>query len=105
MKIRKIRLILLISFTIVIDATSYKSIKEAEREVAWLYDRNHGWKKVNCYVFMASYDDNPEIKFLVDPEIEKQVALDFSTRNAEMFGRIPRFFRSCVRLFWIVPGK
>ena len=53
---------------------------------------------------MASYDDQPDIKFLVDPEIEKQVALDFSTRNAEMFGRIPMFFRSCIRLFWILPG-
>jgi len=86
------------------DATSYKSIKEAEREYAQIYDRNHGWKYVNCYVFMASYDDQPDIKFLVDPEIQKQDALDFSTRNAEMFGRIPMFFRSCVKLFWILPG-
>jgi len=86
------------------DPTSYKSIKEAEREYAQIYDRNHGWKYVNCYVFMASYNDQPDIKFLVDPEIQKQDALDFSTRNAEMYGRIPMFFRSCVRLFWILPG-
>ena len=96
---------MLIYSIIKIEPTSYKSIKEAEREVARLYDRNHGWKTVNCYVFMASYDDQPDIKFLVDPEIQKQVALDFSTRNAEMYGRIPMLFRSCIRLFWILPGK
>ena len=100
----KIRLVLLMYLILIIDPTSYKSIKEAEREYAQIYDRNHGWKYVNCYVFMASYNDQPDIKFLVDPEIPKQDALDFSTRNAEMYGRIPMFFRSCVRLFWILPG-
>ena len=71
-----------------------------------LWDRNwNRWKDVNAYLFKASYNDNPDVEFQVDPSIGYYASLEASTWLAEMYGRIPKIFRGCVREFWILPGN
>ena len=72
----------------------------------YLYDRNLGdWKHVNCYLFMASYSDQSDIEFQVDPEINESKARESSTWLAEMYGRIPKEFRGCTTQFRIIKGN
>ena len=54
---------------------------------------------------MASYNDQPDIEFQVDPYIGSSGAIQASTWLADMFGRVPKIFRSCVREFWVLPGN
>ena len=87
------------------DLTSYKNIKNAGQGYREIWDRNlNNWKNVNCYLYMASYNDQPDIEFQVDPYIGSYGALEASTWLAEAFGRVPKIFRSCVREFWVLPG-
>ena len=88
------------------DPTAYKSIRDAGRGTRQIWDRNwNRWKNVNAYLFKASYNDNPEVEFQVDPSIGYYASLEASTWLAKMYGRIPMIFRGCVREFWILPGK
>ena len=93
------------SFYFFKDPTSYKSIRATGRGARQLYDLNSGWKNVNAYLFKASYNDQPDIEFQVDPEINENNALDASTWLAEMYGRVPNVFRDCVKEFSILPGN
>jgi len=87
------------------DPTAYKSIRDAGRGRRKIWDRNwNRWKTVNAYLFKASYKDNPEVEFQVDPSIGYYASREASTWLAKMYGRIPKIFRGCVREFWILPG-
>ena len=89
-----------------LDPTAYRSIRDAGRGRRKIWDRNwNRWKTVNAYLFKASYNDNPEVEFQVDPSIGYYASLEASTWLAKMYGRIPKIFRGCVREFWILPGK
>ena len=92
-------------FNLCKDPTSYTSIRATGRGRRQLYDRNSGWKNVNAYLFKASYNDQADIEFQVDPEVNERNSLDASTWLAEMYGRIPKAFRDCVKEFWILPGN
>ena len=53
---------------------------------------------------MASYSDQSDIEFQVDPAIEKN-QYEVSQWLAIMYGRIPKLFRGCVKQFKIIVGN
>ena len=70
-----------------------------------IYDRNTSWRNVYAYLFKASYSDQQNIEFQVDPRLNQYEAAKASTWLATFYGKIPKPFRDCVRRFQIVPGN
>ena len=89
-------------------------------------------KNYNFYVFNASYNDQPEIQIKVDLKTDNRTYLpckfkfndvmdekamvkkcmneilnesELAKYIAEMYGRIPKIFGSCVKQIWIINGK